>query len=265
MLAFFGRVGQAVLARFDELVQIGALFYAAIKGAVIEGRRGRGMVKSATATQIYFTAVEPLAIFLLVAVTCGFFAIVLSDSLMRPNGLAPHIPKVIAEAVVRELVPLVIALVVIGRSGPAIATELGYMRVNDEIEALDLAGANTDYLVVLPRIAGVTIATAALTVAMSVAALLGGFLLGNAFDLISVGLRFDQILESVSLLTIALAMAKAVMFGVVIATVNCYHGLAVKRSFTEIPRANVRGAVQCYLGCFLLNAALSLYALMETT
>src|SRR5450432_68049 len=231
MVGLLGQFGQAVLARARELLQIVALLYAAIKGAVIEGRRGRRMVVNAAITQVYFTAVEPLAIFLLVAVTCGFFAIVLSDSLMRPNGLAPHIPTVIVQAVVRELVPLVIALIVIGRSGPAIATELGYMRVNDEIEALDLAGTNTDYLIVLPRIAGVTVATAALTVAMSAAALVGGFLLGTAFDLVSVGLRFDQIVESVTLLTILLALTKAFAFGIVISTVNCYHGLAVRRSF----------------------------------
>src|SRR5678815_3487718 len=186
MLGLFGQFGQAVLSRAREQLKIVALFYAAVKGAVIEGRRGRRMVVSSAVTQVYFTAIEPLAIFLLVAVTCGFFAIVLSDSLMRPNGLAPHIPTVIAQSVVRELVPLVIALIVIGRSGPAIATELGYMRVNDEIEALDLAGAHTDYRIVLPRIAGVTLAPAALSIAVSAAALLGGCLLGTAFDLVSV-------------------------------------------------------------------------------
>src|SRR4051812_20041555 len=264
MLALLGRLGQSVLARGREVLQIAALLYAAMKGAVIEGRRGRRMVVGATITQVYFTAVEPLFIFLLVAVTCGFFAIVLSDSLMRPNGLAPHIPTVVAQAVVRELVPLVIALVVIGRSGPAIATELGYMRVNSEIEALDLAGANTDYLIVLPRIAGVTVATTALTIAMSAAALAGGFLLGTALDLVSVGLRFEQILTAITLTTVFLALTKALAFGIVISTVNCYHGLKVQYSFTEIPRANVRGAVQCYLGCFLLNAGISLYALMGT-
>jgi phospholipid/cholesterol/gamma-HCH transport system permease protein len=264
MLALLGRLGQAVLARAREVVHIGALLYAAIKGAFVEGRRGRRMVVSGAVTQVYFTAIEPLSIFLSVAVTCGFFAIVLSDSLMRPNGLAPHIPSVVAQAVVRELVPLVIALVVIGRSGPAIATELGYMRVNHEIDALDLAGANTDYLIVLPRIAGVTVATMALTVAMSAAALVGGFLLGSALDLVSVGLRFEQILQSITLPTIFLALAKALAFGIVISTVNCYHGLEVRYAFTEIPRANVRGAVQCYMFCFLLNAAISIYALQGT-
>ena len=265
MLAPLGRLGQGVHARAREVAKIIVLFYAAIKGGILERGRGRRMVVRGAATQVYFTAVEPLGIFLLVAVICGFFAIVVADALMRPNGLAPHIPKVIAEAVVRELVPLVIALIVIGRSGPAIATELGYMRVNDEIEALDLAGVNVDYLVVLPRILGVTVATAALTVAMSAAALVGGFVLGTALDLVSVGLHLGQIVEAITSRTIAVALVKALAFGIVISTVNCYHGLAVERAWSEIPRANVRGAMQCYLACFVVNAAVSIYAVMGAT
>lgn len=262
MMPLLGRLGRTLLSAVRDVGQIGALLYAAVKGAALERHRGRRMWLRATATQIYFTAVEPLAIFLLVAVTCGFFTIVLSDSLMRPNGLAPHIPAVVARAVVREVVPLVIALIVIGRSGPAIATELGYMKVNQEIDALDLAGVNTDYLIVLPRVVGVTAATVSLTVAMSAAALVGGFLLGTAFDLVSVGLRFEQILQAVSSPTIGYALAKALGFGLVISTVNCYHGLAVQHSFNEIPQANVRGAVQCYLTCFFLNAVISMHALV---
>lgn len=265
MLAPLGRLGRAALSRASEALSVATLLYAALKGAVVERGRGRRLVASSTATQVYFTAVEPLPIFLLIAVTSGFFAIVLSDALMRPNGLAPHIPTVIAQSVVRELVPLVIALVVIGRSGPAIATELGYMRVNQEIEALDLAGINTDYFVVLPRIVGVTLATTALTIAMSAAALLGGWLLGVALDLVSVGLELGQIVRAVTPSVLAFALGKAATFGLVISTVNCFHGLAVERSFTEIPRANVRGAVTCFLTCFTLNAAVSVWSLLRSS
>jgi phospholipid/cholesterol/gamma-HCH transport system permease protein len=218
-------------------------------------------VRRATLTQVYFTAVEPLSLFLVIGVVCGFFAIVLCDSLMRPNGLAPHIPMVVAQSVVRELVPLVIALIVIGRSGPAIATELGYMRVNDEIEALELSGINVDYFIVFPRILGVTLATVGLTVAMSAAAIVGGFLVGDTLGLVSTGLQFEQIVDAVTFPTLALALAKALLFGLVISAVNCFHGLSVGRTFTEIPRANVRGAVQCYVVCFCLDAAISVWAL----
>src|SRR5690349_21591248 len=104
MMPLLRRLGRTLLSAVRDVGQIGALFYAAVKGAALERRRGRRMWVRATATQIYFTAVEPLMIFLLVAVTCGFFTIVLSDSLMHPNGLAPHIPAVVARAVVREVV-----------------------------------------------------------------------------------------------------------------------------------------------------------------
>lgn len=258
-----GVLGRWTLTWLRDAVAIASLPYAAAKGAFIERGRGAELVVRSTASQIYFTAVEPLPILGSIAVLCGFSVIAISDALMRPNGLAPHVPVVVAQAIVREILPIVIALVLIGRSGTAIATELGYMRVNEEIDALDAAGVNIDYFLVLPRIVGVTISTLSLTIALSFAALFGGFMMGEALNLISVGLRFDAILEAVSLSTIAFAAVKGSAFGLVISTVNCFHGLAVGRSFTEIPRANVRGTVACYLACLALNAGLSVYALAE--
>jgi phospholipid/cholesterol/gamma-HCH transport system permease protein len=257
-------LGRSAVGARDAVVEaldIVMLGYAAVKSAFVEGRRGRSLVVKSTITQVYFTAVEPLPVFILVGMICGFVAIVLCDSLMRPNGLAPHIPTVIALSVVRELIPLLIALFVIGRSGPAIATELGYMRVNHEIEALDLSGINTDYYVVLPRLLGVTIGTVGLTVVVSFVALFGGFAVARALDLVSVALDLDQILQKIGLFTMAYALGKAALFGSVISVVNSFHGLAVQRSYTEIPRANVRGAVGCFLVCFFFNAVISIYAL----
>jgi phospholipid/cholesterol/gamma-HCH transport system permease protein len=258
MLGFLGR---GFVAWSRESAAMVMLPYAALKGAVLERGRGGRLVVSQAAAQVYFTAVEPLPILLLIAVTCGFFAVVLCDFLMRPNGLAPYVPTVIAYATVREIVPLVIAVILIGRSGTAIATELGYMRVNQEIDALDASGVNVDYFLVLPRLVGVTVSAVALTVAMSAAAILGGFLLGEGLRLVSVGLSLSQITKAIGPEVCALALGKAALFGGVIATVSCFHGLSVGRSFTEIPQANVRGAVQCYLACFALNAVISVYAL----
>lgn len=222
---------------------------------------GRRLVVSEVASQIYFTAIVPLPILLVIAVACGVFSTVLSDVLMRPNGLAAHVPTVIAHATVRELVPIVIAVILIGRSGTAISTELGYMRVNEEIDALDASGVNIDYFLVLPRLLGLTVSAIAHTVALSAAAILGGFFLGESLKLVSVGLRLSQITTEIGPEVLALALGKAALFGIVIATVSCFRGLSVGRSFTDIPRANVRGAVQCYLACFGLNAIISVYAL----
>ena len=259
-----GRLGRWAADWTREKLAIGSMPFGAVKGAVLEKGRGNRLVVRAVAEQIYYTAIEPLGVFLVIALTIGTFAVVLSDALMRPNGLAPHVPSVIAHSLVRELLPIVIAVVLIGRTGTAIATELGYMRVSDEVEALEAVGINIDYFLVLPRLLGVTLSALGLTVVLSAAALVGGFFVGDSLGMVPAGLRLHQIAQAVTPLTVAFALGKSSLFGLMISSINCFHGLAVGRVFTDIPRANVRGALQCYLACFLLNAALSLAALYLT-
>lgn len=263
MLGTTELLGRNVLRTLREAGEIATLPYAAVKGAFLERGRGGALVFRSLLSQVYFTAVEPLPVFAAIALVVGFLVVTVFDLLMRPNGLAPHVPTVVAVAVVREILPVIVALVLVGRSGTAIATELGTMRVSQEIDALDASGVNTDYFLVLPRILGVTIATVALMVAMSFVALVGGFVIGEALRLVSVGLSLSSVLGAVSLATIGYALVKALFFGVVISSVNCFHGLSVGRAFNEIPRANVRGAVQCYLACLFANAVLSVHALAE--
>lgn len=254
-------LGRWALARARELLATYLVPYAAVKGAWLERGRGRRLVVSATATQVYFTAVEPLPVFLLIAISCGFFAIAAADGLMRPNGLAPHVPTVVAQSIVRELVPIVIAVILTGRSGTAISTELGYMKVNREIEALEASGVNVDYFVVLPRLVGLTLSALGLTVAMAATALIGGFFVAQGLNLVAAGLRLEQVLQALTASTVGFALLKSMIFGFTIAAISCFHGLEVERHFAEIPRANVRCSVRCYLGCFLLNAIISVYAL----
>jgi phospholipid/cholesterol/gamma-HCH transport system permease protein len=246
-----------------EAASLVLLPYVAIKGAVIERGRGRRQVLHAVASQIYYTAVEPLPFFGVLGVTMGLLTIVLADKLLRGSGLGAQVPSVVSIAIVREIVPLIVALVLVGRSGTAIATELGYMRVNHEIAALDSLGINIDYFLVLPRLAGVALGAVGLTVVTAAAGLVGGFLLGEALGMVSVGLRLLDIVATMHADTVLYAVFKALLFGSTISAFNCAEGLAVGRSFTEIPRANVRGAVRCYVACFMLNVAVSIYALPE--
>jgi len=244
-----------------ELVSTYLVPYAALKGAWLERGRGRRLVAASTASQVYYTAIEPLPVFLVIAISCGSFAIAAADALMRPNGLAPHVPTVVAQAIVRELIPIVIAVILTGRSGTAISTELGYMKVNLEIEALEASGVNVDYFLVLPRLLGLTLSSVGLTVLMAVTALIGGFFVAQGLNLTAAGLSLGQILAALTPSTVGFALLKATIFGFTIAAISCFHGLAVGRHFADIPRANVRGSVRGYLGCFVLNAIISIYAL----
>jgi phospholipid/cholesterol/gamma-HCH transport system permease protein len=256
-----GALGRWTIAQSREFFAAYLLPYAALKGAWLERGRGARLLARSVAVQIFHTAVEPLVMFLTIGVTLGAFVTAAADGLMRPNGLAPHVPVVVAQATVGELIPIVIAVLLVGRSGTAITTELGYMRVNREVEALEAIGVNVDYFLVLPRLVGMIVAAVGLTILTGAAALVGGFLTAKALNQVSAGLRLGQVLGALTPGTLVLALLKAVIFGLTIGAISSFYGLSVGRHFAEIPRANAQGSTRGFFGCFLLNAVISVYAL----
>lgn len=262
MLEGIGRLGLRTEAKTAQFLGMLYLAYAAAKGWFLERRRGRRLVARTIATQIYFTTVEPLSFFALTALIFGFVVIVECDQLLPRYGLIHYVPHVIVTALVREISPLVVAMILIARSGPAIATELGYMRLNYEVDGLDVAGVNTDYFLVFPRLVGVTLASIFMMIAFCAVALAGGFVVGEVVGVISLSLLFESVVAALTLPTIGYALLKATIFGATIAIANCYHGLSVAQSFTEIPKANVRGVQHSLVLCFVANALISVYAIL---
>jgi phospholipid/cholesterol/gamma-HCH transport system permease protein len=258
-----GTIGQGLRARLDVIGGIFSLAYASIKGYALERGRGRGIFRRTVATQIYFTAVEPFPFFALISLVFGVAAIVEAEHLLPKYGLHALVPSLVAAALVRELAPLVIGVILIGRTGTAISTELGYMRVNQEIDALLAAGINLEYFVVLPRIIGVTVACVCLTIAFAAIGVVFGFAVARALDPLRATFIFDELVHAITPEMIGYGVLKAVIFGVQISTINCYHGLSVQTSFTEIPRANGRGALQAFVACLGVNALISIYAVMR--
>ena len=262
MLERTGDLGKRVIENLRQYARMVFLAIAAVKGFFMERGRGRRLFARTIANQVYFTCVQPFSFFALTALTFGIVIVNACDTILPKYGLNQYVPTLIVTALVREVSPLIVAMVLIGRSGPPIATELGYMRLNQEIDALDLAGINTDYYIVLPRLVGVTLATIFAMISFAAVSIIGGFALGEALRLNSGTLLLAPILQSIEVSTIVYALVKATFFGVTIAIVNCYHGLEVQRSFTEIPKANVRGVQHSLTICFLLNALVSVYAIL---
>jgi phospholipid/cholesterol/gamma-HCH transport system permease protein len=243
-------------------VEVTSLPLAAAKGYVLEAPRGKRLVVRATVNQIYFTAVEPVWLFLAIATLLGFVVLAASDGLLGPLGLSQWVSALSARVVVCELVPIVFALVLTGRSGVAIATELGAMRVNGEAAALEALGINIDYFLVLPRLVGVTVAAVALT-ALAPVGLAAGWVIGRLLSVLSASLGLVALLEALDPLLVLEALAKSGILGLTLAAINCYHGLTVGRSATGIPKANVRGSVQAYLACFFIAASGSLLSVLR--
>ena len=168
-------------------------------------------------------------------------------------GATDYIGTLIVIAIVRELGPLLTALVVVGRSGTAIAAELATNQVLGEVRALESMGIDPKQYLVLPRFIGSLVSVFALLVLFDFVAVMAGFAAARFQGL--PGPRYFQIvLESLTNRDVWLTVLKALTFGSIVGIVPTYFGLSVRRASTEIPIAASRAVVSAIVGIFLCSA-----------
>ena len=207
--------------------------------------------------QIYFTGFESLKVILPISMAIG--TVILAQIMgLVGAGNESLSAKVLVWTVVRELGPLLTALIVIARSGAAIATELGSMKLNGELEALEALGIPiVDYLIV-PRILGVTLSVFVLTVYFEIGAILGGFLVAS----FGWSMPFDQfsqgIYTALTLSQLAVSAVKGLVFGLMLSAACCQQGLAVGRSATMVPQAATKGVMHSLFLVFFLDGIITL-------
>jgi len=158
---------------------------------------------------------------------------------------------------VRELGPLLTAVIVIARSGTAIATELATMKINGEIDVLESLGIPAMRYLILPRILGVTTAVLVLTLYAETVSVAGGFLTAS----LAWGVPLEQynqgIVPFLTVREIGISFFKSLVFGLLVSTVCCRQGLSVGESLTQVPQAGTKGVMQSLLLVFLLDVAIT--------
>ncbi len=211
--------------------------------------------------QIFFTGVEAVGIVAVFALLSGALVITQSTSLV--GGDSELIVKVLIWILVREVGPLFAAIIIIARSSAAIASELALMKTRQEMTSLTRMGiAPHDYLLV-PRIAGVTLAVLALTIYFQVIAIGGGLAISAMFQNVS---YFDQVgrfLETVKLSEFAVIAFKGCLFGLAISTISCYNGMQAQPSVTEVPKVAIKAVLQSLLFVFTLDALIAYLGMVE--
>ena len=156
--------------------------------------------------------------------------------------------------VLREVGPLIAAVLVIQRSGTAVATELALREISGEMASLRRMRIDPyDYLVV-PRVVGMAVSNAALTLYVQLIAVGGGMVLAS----IVINLPLQELLTHffflASPLDLVYSLIKSVLFGATIAVVACYHGLNPRgRSINAVPQAAIRAVTEALLLVMLLN------------
>lgn len=206
--------------------------------------------------QVRFTGLQAAPLVAVLAASIGAVGIMEFVSLL--TGLADElIGKLLVTIVIREMAPLITAVVVIARSGTAMAAEIGTMQLDGELEALQAYRIDPVAFVILPRVVGTVASLFGLIVLFDVAGLLGGaaiagFARGLSFQAVS-----GKVLLAMSNLDLWLTLLKAVLFGTAISVVSCYRGLLVRRSPTELPQAVTLAVVASLGTVFLMDAVLA--------
>lgn len=208
--------------------------------------------------QILFTGVDALSIVAVISVSIGAVIVVQGLSLLPQFGQGQLIYDILIIVITREMGPLLTALIVTARSGTAIATELGYMVINHEVEAYSVTGINPIKHIVVPRFIGVTISTFLLNLYFNIFGLIGSFALTLFVNPISLSEYFSGLLASLSLTDVVASVVKSIVFGAIIAIVATFHGFQVERASTEIPVAAIRSVGHCITLLIVANAIITL-------
>lgn len=172
-------------------------------------------------------------------------------------GAVDRVADLVAFSMLREVGPLITAVVIIGRSGSSITAEIGTMKVNEEIEALDVMAIDPNRFLVVPRLLAMLIMTPCLTMLGMVLGLFGGWLLG-VFSLgLSPYLYVTNSLAAVDLKDMYSGLFKALVFGGLIGTIACYFGMKVEGGAEGVGRNTTRSVVTALLAMLATDATLT--------
>lgn len=162
-------------------------------------------------------------------------------------GVSQYVGWVVAETMCRELSPVLVAFAVAARAGSAMAAELGTMKVTEQIDALRaMATSPVDYLVIPRYLAGLTMVPV-LVFFGDVVGVLGGYVMALVTPQINAKDYFVYIPGHLEVATVAGGIAKALVFGIIIAIVGCHQGLSCGMASEEVGRATTRSVVYCIM------------------
>ena len=223
--------------------------------AVRKFNQAAAVVHPLVRTQIANSGVRLLPMISFVGLALGFVIIGQTVFLLNRIGAQEFAGTVMVSVVVREIGPVVTALLVLGRVGTATVIELGTARAQGEVEALEALGIDPIHYLVVPRVIGMAFAVFSLTVYLIIIGLAGGYLSAFIQDVpLLPGDYLNQLATALRWQDFLLLALKTSAFGVVIAVASCFQGLAQPLRLEEVPAAATRVVGQSIVACVLIDA-----------
>lgn len=173
---------------------------------------------------------------------------------LREYGAEIFVANLVGLSVVREMGPMMTAVILAGRTGAAFAAQIGNMKMNEEIDALETLGINPVDFLVLPRIIALVLMVPLLTLYANLLGVLGGYVVGVGVLDIAPSAYWFQSRDVIGLADIGSGLIKSVTFGVVVAASGCLRGLQSDRSSEGVGRAATSAVVTAIFLIIVLDA-----------
>lgn len=259
MITFIGKIGEIFIASTRSTAHLFALLWSVILLASKKSTWTR-TTRDVFMRQILFTGVEALKFVSLVAVITGLSVVIQAQIWLGKTGQSQMLGTILVTVIVRELAPLLVNFIIIGRSGTAIAVEIANMKVLGEIHLLESQGIDPLLYLIIPRALAMSICVFCLTVWFIVISFGGSYLYGI---LAGVGagapnLFITSILRAVHFPDVISLLTKTFVPGIFTAIICASEGISVGEAITEVPQAATRAVVRSIAALFIISVIVSI-------
>jgi phospholipid/cholesterol/gamma-HCH transport system permease protein len=237
----------------DALAYIGELS-AALARSIVHPRSVRW--RDVTVSMVR-TGPDALGIVGLIGFLMGWILAFQGAEQLGRFGIEVYTADAVGAAIVAELGPLITAIIVAGRSGAAFAAEIGTMKVNEEVDALDTMGLDRMRFLVAPKVIALVVMMPFLVLFADACGVLGGLLVGTTSLDMTVSTYMRHTVDSVTLWTFTQGMIKGESYAIVIASVGCLRGLQTRQGAQGVGLATTSAVVTAILLLIVVDAVLT--------
>lgn len=217
-------------------------------------RRPRDFPWREFCANIYKSGVTALPVSALLGFMIGIAMGYLMSKQLRMFGADIFIVNILGLGIIRELGPMLMAVLIAGRSGSAMTAQIGVMRVTEEIDALTTMGISRILRIILPKVLGLTFTAPFLVLWTSTWALVGGALSANIELGIGYRFFFEYLPTVVKTVNLTLSLGKGLIFGFVVTLVACHFGLRIKPNTESLSLSTTSSVVTAITGVILIDA-----------
>jgi phospholipid/cholesterol/gamma-HCH transport system permease protein len=238
MLSVVESFGSTLLGWIAGMGRMLILLVTALLWAFVPPYRWRRLAR-----QIHFMGWRSMLVVVLTGAFTGMVLGLQGYYTLRKFGATAMLGPAVALSLIREIGPVLCALVVTGRAGSAMAAEIGIMRITDQIDALSVMALNPTKYLVTPNILAGLITLPMLTAIVDVVGIYGGYLVGVQLLGVSGGVYFGEMQDIIALYDISIGFWKSLTFGLIISWICCYKGYYTRFGAEGVSQATTEAVV----------------------